>query len=107
MFHQHASKILMFLVSEVLWNLRSPVGLEGLNPSLERLFPFQMICWLKRLIRMAFEQVGLNMESVSVSNLLQVFRKSGIESTSSISVCAYLFQQNTLSILNTSMILHC
>uniref|UniRef100_A0A8C0EGR6 Mitochondrial fission regulator n=1 Tax=Bubo bubo TaxID=30461 RepID=A0A8C0EGR6_BUBBB len=23
-----------------------------------------MICWLKRLIRMAFEQVGLNMESV-------------------------------------------
>ncbi|XP_064909743.1 mitochondrial fission regulator 1 isoform X1 [Columba livia] len=50
--------------AEVLWNLHSPVGLEGLNPSLERLFPFQMICWLKRLIRMAFEQVGLNMESV-------------------------------------------
>ncbi|KAK4826599.1 hypothetical protein QYF61_010361, partial [Mycteria americana] len=48
----------------VLWNLRSPVSLEGLSPSLERLFPFQMICWLKRLIRMAFEQVGLNMESV-------------------------------------------
>lgn len=34
------------------------------------------------------------MESVSVSNLLHVFRKSGVESTSYILVCAYLFQQN-------------
>jgi len=75
MLHNMASKIFLFLISEVLWNLCSPVDLEGLKPSLERLLPFQMICWIKSLIRMAFEQVGLNMESVSVSNLLHVFSK--------------------------------
>lgn len=80
----------MCLISELLWNLGSLVGLEGLNPSLRRPFPVQMICWLKRLIRMALEQIGLNMESVSVSNFLHVFRKSGIESTSCILVCACL-----------------
>lgn len=73
---QHASKIIFFLISEVLWNLWSPLGLEGLNPPVERLFPFQMICWLKRFVRMALEQVGLNMESVSVGNMLCVCRSS-------------------------------
>lgn len=71
----------VFLVSEGLWNLRSPADLEGLNPGSERHFPIQMICWLKRLIRMAFEQVGLNMESVSVSNLVHFFSENQVWKT--------------------------
>lgn len=58
----------MFPFSEGLWNLCSPVDLEGLNPDLEEPFLVQMIRWFKSLMRMIFEQVGLNMESVSVSN---------------------------------------